>query len=374
MVNQKVGLVPMRDCITQIEGNFVDIIRRTGVCGVDGSGGKNSSFPRSRSVGAGCGTAILRGHHEADDSVQEEAWMASKVPGRQTVPRAEIWAVLMVLLVWYGTFDLTIITDASYTGQGMDDLARRKNSRGPNRDIWQLIYAELDAKAGGGLLTITKVKSHIDGVQAYCRDTPFGHIIVNEIADFAADRYCDHAGDGKADKAKFYSSKDLMERVCKRIAVIESTLREYATDLPQVAAGVISACDAAGETRRQQIKDRKDSRIERFTSKYGHNVVFVPYVRPATCKKCPAATAKGLPPPDACMRCGPGRWQYRCSICLKRSQGCTKGFLATGCSRNDPLAPAPDRRGTGTYSNLRAHLAADSGDEDPADFDFVTST
>ena len=122
--------------------------------------------------------------------------MASKVPGRQTVPRAEIWAVLMVLLVWGGTYDLTVITDASYTVQGIDDLARRKNGRGPNRDIWQLIYAELDSKAGGGVLTITKVKSHINSAQAYCHDTPFRHVIVNEIADFAADRYSDHAGDG----------------------------------------------------------------------------------------------------------------------------------------------------------------------------------
>ena len=72
--------------------------------------------------------------------------MASKVPGRQTVPRAEIWAVLMVLMVWGGAYDLQIVTDASYTVQGMDALARRKNGRGPNRDIWQLRYAELDAK------------------------------------------------------------------------------------------------------------------------------------------------------------------------------------------------------------------------------------
>ena len=121
--------------------------------------------------------------------------------------RAEIWAVLMVLLVWGGTFDLTIITDASYTVQGMDDLARRKDSRGPTRDIWQLIYAELDAKEGGGLLTITKVKSHIDGVQAYCRDTPFRHIIVNEIADFAADHYCDHAGDAKRIRPSFTATR-----------------------------------------------------------------------------------------------------------------------------------------------------------------------
>ena len=44
--------------------------------------------------------------------------------GRQIVARAEFWAVLMVLLVWDGTYDLTIITDAPYTVQGMDDLDR----------------------------------------------------------------------------------------------------------------------------------------------------------------------------------------------------------------------------------------------------------
>ena len=168
----------------------------------------------------------------------------------------------MVLMVWDGAYDLQIVTHASYTVQGMDALARRKNGRGPNRDIWQLIYAALDAKEGGGVLTITNVKSHINGVQAYCRDTPFRHILVNEIADFAADRYCDHAGNAKADQTKFYQSKHLLELVCKRIAVVESTLREYATDFPQVAADIIGACDAAGEARRQQIEDReKDGRI-----------------------------------------------------------------------------------------------------------------
>ena len=130
---------------------------------MDGSGGKNSSHPRSRTVGARCGTLIFRGQDIDDDLVQEEAWMASKIPGRQTVPRVEIWAVLMVLLVWDGAYDLTIIADASYTVKGMDDLARRKNSRGPNRDIWRLIYAELDSKPGGGILSVVRVKSHIDG-------------------------------------------------------------------------------------------------------------------------------------------------------------------------------------------------------------------
>lgn len=86
MVNPMVGLAPRRDCITQTEGDFVGILRKTGVCGVDGSGGQNSSFPMGRSVGAGAGAALLRDHCDAADAVLEGAWMASKVLGRQTVP------------------------------------------------------------------------------------------------------------------------------------------------------------------------------------------------------------------------------------------------------------------------------------------------
>ena len=77
---------------------------------------------------------ILRGVAVEGKWAQEEAWLASTVTGRETVPRAEIWAVFIVLMVWDGAYDLAIVTDASYTGKGMgrfmDRLPRRKNTRG----------------------------------------------------------------------------------------------------------------------------------------------------------------------------------------------------------------------------------------------------
>ena len=120
-----------------------------------------------------------------------------------------------------------------------------------------MVYAALDAKQGVGILTVTKVKSHIGGVQTYCRGTPDGHILVNELADFAAERFADHAGEGKADKDAYYKSVALLEAVCKRIAAIEATLREYSTDAPQVASDIISGCDAAIE------KNNVDQRANR---------------------------------------------------------------------------------------------------------------
>ena len=131
---------------------------------------------------------------------------------------------------------------------------------------------------------MTKAKSHINGVQAYCRNTPFRHVVVNELADFAADRYSDHAGDGKADKARFYGNQDLSGDVCKRFVAVEATLREYATDVPQVAADITTASEVIGEERRQRIRELRDRRVKRFRGKYGHNVVFAPYECPATCR------------------------------------------------------------------------------------------
>ena len=76
----------------------------------------------------------------------------------------------------------------------MIHLNRRKNRSGPNRDIWRLLYDELDRKTGAGIPTITKVKSHIDGIQSYCRSTPAWQILLNDLADYAADRFRDHFG------------------------------------------------------------------------------------------------------------------------------------------------------------------------------------
>ena len=39
MVNPAVGLMSATDCISQTEGDFAGILKKTGVCGVGGSGG-----------------------------------------------------------------------------------------------------------------------------------------------------------------------------------------------------------------------------------------------------------------------------------------------------------------------------------------------
>lgn len=173
----------------------------------------------------------------------------------------------MVLMVWDGSYELTLVADASYTVKGMKNLSRRKNSRGQNRDIWTLIYSEIDKEQGTGILTVMKVKPHIDGKQAYCRDIPAGRIMVNELADFAADVYSDHFGKCGADKAKLYAAEAILLRVCKRISTLEASLREHSTDVPLVAADIVTSCETLGERRRVELHEATDQKVKVIASK-----------------------------------------------------------------------------------------------------------
>ena len=120
MLPAKPSPVLRAECNATVVGDFAKILKATGRCGVDGSGGKLfSSNPRLRAVGAGVGAQAL-GETEEGQWVVEEAYLSSRVPGKQTVPRAEAWAMYLVLGIWAGTYDLEIVTDASYTYSGMD--------------------------------------------------------------------------------------------------------------------------------------------------------------------------------------------------------------------------------------------------------------
>ena len=80
--------------------------------GLDGSGGKHNMTPHIRTVGAGASVAEFK-----DDclTVLNKAFLHSASPGKQTVPRAELYSICCVVEQWDGTYPLTIITDAAYT-------------------------------------------------------------------------------------------------------------------------------------------------------------------------------------------------------------------------------------------------------------------
>ena len=163
-----------QDCHPVSTGDFATLLRRTGRGGLDGSGGTLSRHSRIRAVGYGC-SVVLFG--ESPDEIIAKVTMSSKVAGRQTVPRAEIWALFCMLQVWDGAYSLEIVTDASYTVYGMMEGNRCNHLRGTNGDLWRLTYQELDTKDRNPFLI--KVKSHIDGKQIYQHQTPYWQIGLN---------------------------------------------------------------------------------------------------------------------------------------------------------------------------------------------------
>ena len=104
----------------------------------DGAGGSvGVRSERHRSVGAGA--AVVR--FGPDSTPGHATCMRMKLPGKQTVPRAETWAVLQVLKVMKGEKDMKIITDAMYVIKGFKNQNRKAYSEGRNGDIWREAYA-----------------------------------------------------------------------------------------------------------------------------------------------------------------------------------------------------------------------------------------
>ena len=176
----------------------------------------------------------------------------------------------LVLQVWDGTYDLEIATDASYTYSGMDLHNRQKHLRGTNKDIWQLIYTEIDftMKDADGQLEITKIKSHSDAEHLVCRETPLWHMGVNNLADKAAEQFSDHFGD-RYQLANLRDTEAKHKRVCLRLAALEAAIRRGTEEKTRVAADIITAererggkTEAAGlcQGREQNQKGTKSFR------------------------------------------------------------------------------------------------------------------
>ena len=110
---------------------------------------------RHRVVGAGAAVVTL----DTNNEIRKISVLASKVPGRQTVPRAEAGAVRQVLTRWHGKVPLKIVTDALYVVKGFLPHNRGAYKRGTNADIWCEIYDRMDRMEIRP--TIHKVKSHL---------------------------------------------------------------------------------------------------------------------------------------------------------------------------------------------------------------------
>ena len=100
---------------------FKDALRSIGRVGIVGTGGTYSSNRRFRTAAA---AAFVY-----DEAASDFHSMHAKVPGAQTVPRAELWALYGILCAIDGTTSLTIYIDATYTIAGVEAILGRSGAQ-----------------------------------------------------------------------------------------------------------------------------------------------------------------------------------------------------------------------------------------------------
>jgi ribonuclease HI len=176
-------LPPRRDIKErwQCHGDF-EAFRNATHFGTDGAGGKFNSCPRLRGCGAG---AAAVSQFENPLELVLLGGVSATVEGRQTVPRAELTAVCIVLALARQSH-IFIFIDASYVFNGLKKGAA-KSSEGVNGELWVRFWELLKHRGGRASVTFTKVKSHVTDQQVLNGVADPSETFVNELADKFAD-------------------------------------------------------------------------------------------------------------------------------------------------------------------------------------------
>ena len=91
-----------------------------------------------------------------DEQQNKVAFLFSRVPGKQTVPRSELWALLQLIRRMKTGRAYKVYIDAAYVLNGIHSRSNNY-SKGSNGDIWSSCFEELDRIDLGAI----KVKSHV---------------------------------------------------------------------------------------------------------------------------------------------------------------------------------------------------------------------
>ena len=163
---------------------FTETINRSRIGYSDGSGGQSDIAKAIRLTAFGLATFDFLMKDGIPTASNIEV-IGGESPGRQTVPRAELWGAILLISRVHNNVCARIGVDASYVTQGAHNRLRLE--RGANGDPWGLFFAILDLRSGE--IDIHKVSSHIETIGT--KAVMWGYaelidIIGNSLADEAA--------------------------------------------------------------------------------------------------------------------------------------------------------------------------------------------
>ena len=206
----------------------------------DGSGGSRETPNPVRQVAFGVATFSLQPLSETSFKLLRTGFLGGQVPGRQTVPRAELWGAIQILSRVDGKSNIQIPIDAKYVTRG---IAHRGDlEQGPNGDLWSILFQVIDERSG--VTDVIKVKSHLEDVGPSVitqNKIGFHHMFANSLADVAEEAakrlLLDLNLERKAKKAERVGIG-----VAKRLALVQADIwakRGAAGDIYELARSAI---------------------------------------------------------------------------------------------------------------------------------------
>ena len=192
--------------------------------------------------------------------------MYSRVPGRQTVPGAELWAIIKTLTCLARSTVCRVLIHASYVIKGIRDKSRHY-SDGLNGDLWTLVYDLLEDV--GQNCNFIKVKSHVTTMEQW---THYGMtadaMLYNEGADSAANQaakiYERNVDQRIADNDQMQETYD----IARRLAAIQVECWHH-SDTNRMVEG--SSFTKLNQTRADHVKRKLAEAISNTTGPNGHD-------------------------------------------------------------------------------------------------------
>ena len=214
VLNDPVGYIDTEHCYANEINDFTIALRETGEVGTDGSLEDNVE-PTNKTAGAGAAVYI--------PDRNQYAMLYSRVPGEQTVPRAEITALLHTLNRIDTCRRYTIYIDAKYVIDGVKCKSLKQQKKyldNDNGDLWLQVYRRM--KTVGEYVDCVKVKSHVKSMEQYeSNEMTITKLLHNEGADAAADHAVKEMSKGHDARAYDSAQHLKVQAIARRLAAIE---------------------------------------------------------------------------------------------------------------------------------------------------------
>ncbi len=208
------------DCRGIVTPGFVNLINDVRVAYSDGSGGPAHAPKGAPAVGSGL--AVVKWSTEGGSKrVEGVELAAAPVPGRQTVPRAELWAAYLATDGTDGGTEAQLKADAAYVvDTAASDQRLERCCRGANGDLW-VQFAQTN-RAKTCPMSISKVRAHALPAEALSGHHDLEDFVGNHIADAAAGAAAEAAPAANTAARRVEAWERRTVLIARRLAAIEA--------------------------------------------------------------------------------------------------------------------------------------------------------